>query len=57
VGYIRQVRASIRQPVTVSNDYNCWNKPQAKQIADEVYFIGLHAYAFWNNNTLAQAVQ
>ena len=45
VGYIRQVRTSIRQSATVSDAYNFWNKRQAKQIADEVDFIGLHAYA------------
>ncbi len=49
---IREVRASIEQPVTVSDDYNFWNKPQAKKIADEIDFICLHAYAFWNNKTL-----
>ncbi len=49
---IRQVRASIRQPVTVSDDYNFWNKPQARRIADELDFICLHAYAFWNNKEL-----
>jgi len=53
---IRLVRASIAQPVTVSDDYNFWNKPQAKKIADEIDFICLHAYAFWNNKTLAVAM-
>ncbi len=52
IGYIRDVRSRIRQPVTVADDYNFWNKPQAKKIADEVDFICLHAYAFWNNKTL-----
>ena len=49
---IRRVRANISQPVTVSDDYNFWNKPQAKRVADEIDFICLHAYAFWNNKTL-----
>ncbi|NNF51602.1 MAG: glycosyl hydrolase family 17 [Gammaproteobacteria bacterium] len=53
---IRQVRASIQQPVTVSDDYNFWNKPHAKKIANEVDFICLHAYAFWNNKTLDEAM-
>jgi len=56
IGQIREVRASIRQPVTVSDDYNFWNKPQAGKIADEVDFICLHAYAFWNNKTLDLAM-
>jgi exo-beta-1,3-glucanase (GH17 family) len=53
---IREVRASIEQPVTVADDYNFWNKPQAQKIADEIDFICLHAYAFWNNKTLDVAM-
>ena len=56
IGYIRKVRSSIKQPVTVNDDYNFWNKPHAKKIADEIDFIGLHAYAFWNNKTLDDAM-
>ena len=56
IGQIRQVRASIAQPVTVSDDYNFWNKPQAQKIADEIDFVCLHAYAFWNNKTLDVAM-
>ncbi len=56
IGYIRDVRARIRQAVTVNDDYNFWNKPAAKKIAAEVDFIGLHAYAFWNNKTIDEAM-
>jgi exo-beta-1,3-glucanase (GH17 family) len=56
VEYIRHVRGSIRQPVTVSDDYNFWNKQYAGIVAHEVDFIGLHAYAFWNNQPLEQAM-
>ncbi len=52
IAWIREVRGAIRQPVTVSDDYNFWNKPQAKKIAAEIDFICLHAYAFWNDKTL-----
>ncbi|MGB5441919.1 MAG: glycosyl hydrolase family 17, partial [Gammaproteobacteria bacterium] len=48
IGYIRDVRSKIKQPVTVNDDYNFWNKDPSKKIAGEVDFIGLHAYAFWN---------
>jgi exo-beta-1,3-glucanase (GH17 family) len=54
---LREVRSSIKQPVTVNDDYNFWNKPQAARIAAEVDFIGLHAYAFWNNQRLKDALQ
>lgn len=57
IAAIRKVRSQIRQPVTVNDDYNFWNKPHARKIADEVDFIGLHAYAFWNNKTLDVALE
>jgi exo-beta-1,3-glucanase (GH17 family) len=57
IDYIRDVRSRVKQPVSVNDDYNFWNKPQAKRIADEVDFIGLHAYAFWNNKTIDIATQ
>ena len=56
VGYIRDVRSRIKQPVTVNDDYNFWNKEHSKKIAAEVDFIGLHAYAFWNNKTVSEAM-
>jgi exo-beta-1,3-glucanase (GH17 family) len=56
VGYIRDVRSKITQPVTVSDDYSFWNKDHARRIAAEVDFIGLHAYAFWNNKRLSAAM-
>jgi exo-beta-1,3-glucanase (GH17 family) len=56
IEYIRRVRAQISQPVTVNDDYNFWNKPRARKIVNEVDFIGLHAYAFWNNKTIDEAL-
>ncbi len=53
---IRHVRANVPQPVTVADDYNFWNKPRARRVADELDFICLHAYAFWNNKTLEVAM-
>ena len=57
VAYIRQVRSKVKQPVTVNDDYNFWNKPYSKKIAKEIDFIGLHAYAFWNDKTIDQAME
>ena len=56
VGYLRKVRANVSQPVTVNDDYNFWNKPHAKKIVSEIDFIGMHAYAFWNNITLKESM-
>lgn len=52
IAYIRDTRARVIQPVSVNDDYNFWNKPHARKIAEEIDFIGLHAYAFWNNKTI-----
>ncbi len=57
IDYIREVRAKVKQPVTVNDDYNFWNKEISYRIADEIDFIGLHAYAFWNDRTLEQAME
>lgn len=56
IAYIRKVRSNVKQPVTVNDDYNFWNKPHAGKVAAEIDFIGLHAYAFWNNKTLAESM-
>ncbi len=56
IAYIRKVRAAIHQPVTVCDDYNFWNKPRSMQVANEIDFIGLHAYAFWNNKSVDVAM-
>lgn len=56
IGHIRDVRANIKQPVTVNDDYNFWNKDRSQKIAREIDFIGLHAYAFWNDKTIDEAM-
>jgi exo-beta-1,3-glucanase (GH17 family) len=57
IDQIRQVRAAIKQPVTVSDDYNFWNKLNAKKVADELDFICLHGYALWNSQQLKQGLE
>lgn len=57
IEYLQAVRAAVQQPVTVVDDYNFWNKPHAALIAQEVDFIGLNAYAFWNNKTIDEALE
>lgn len=56
IEYIREVRSKIKQPVTVNDDYNFWNKPHAAKIVAEVDFIGLHAYAFWNDKKIGESI-
>ena len=56
IGYIREVRGAIAQPVTTADDYNFWNKEESYAVADEVDFLLLHAYAMWNQQQLDDAV-
>ena len=48
VGYIREARARTRIPVTTADDYNYWNKPASRAVADEVDFVMTHAHPMWN---------
>ncbi|MEQ8771098.1 MAG: hypothetical protein RIB60_11390 [Phycisphaerales bacterium] len=54
---IRDVRRRVSCPVTTCDDYNFWNRPESAAVAAEVDFIGLHAYAMWNTQTLANALE
>lgn len=56
IAHIKTARAGVKQPVTTADDYNFWNKPASHAVADEVDFLLLHAYAMWNQQTLANAV-
>jgi exo-beta-1,3-glucanase (GH17 family) len=56
LGHIREVRAAVEQPVTTADDYNFWNKPESRAFVEEIDFIVLHAYAMWNQQSLADAV-
>ena len=54
--WVKHVKASVNVPVTLADDYNFWNKPWSQDIAHELDFIVLHAYAMWNSKTLDEAV-
>lgn len=47
VQYIKEVRKSTKVPVTTADDFNFWNKPESKKVADEVDFIITHVHALW----------
>ncbi len=56
IGHLREVRERVPCPVTTCDDYNFWNKPESAAIAEEIDFIGLHAYAMWNSQPLVDAL-
>jgi exo-beta-1,3-glucanase (GH17 family) len=55
IGYVRQVKQSIDQPVTVADNYEWWIKDGAS-LAVEVDFIGVHTYPAWENKTIDEAL-
>jgi len=56
IRYLRAVRSQISQPVTTADDYNFWNKPESREVAQEVDFIVTHMYPLWNGITLPNAL-
>lgn len=55
IGYVRQVKLSINQAVTVADNYEWWIKDGAS-LAAEVDFIGVHTYPAWENKTIDEAL-
>jgi exo-beta-1,3-glucanase (GH17 family) len=56
IKYLRTVRNNTSVPITVADDYNFWNKPESRLVADEVDFIVAHIYSLWNGKTLGNAI-
>ncbi len=55
IGYVRHVKKSIKQPVTVADNYEWWIR-DGTPLAAEVDFIGVHTYPAWENKTIEQAL-
>ncbi len=56
IDHVRRVRAGVRQPVTVADDFNWWNKPESRVLAAELDFVMMHAHPLWNGLQLEAAV-
>ena len=55
IGYVRQVKEAIHQPVTVAENYAWWIKDGAP-LAAEVDFVGIHTYPVWEDRTIDEAL-
>ncbi len=55
ITYVRRVKASINQPVTVADNYAWWIRDGAA-LAAEVDFLGVHTYPVWENKTIDEAL-
>ena len=51
VGYIREVRAAVQQPVSYADVWGLWLK--YPEIADEVDFITIHILPYWEDEPVA----
>ena len=56
INYVREVRARSPVAVTVADDFNFWNKPESRAVADEVDFLMVHAHPLWNGLQLDDAM-
>lgn len=55
IAYVRQVKRSISQPVTVADNYEWWISDGAP-LAEVVDFLGVHTYPAWENKTIDEAL-
>jgi exo-beta-1,3-glucanase (GH17 family) len=55
ISYVRQVKASIEQPVTVADNYVWWARSGAA-LAAELDFLGVHTYPLWEHKTVEEGL-
>ena len=55
IRYVRQVKASVTQPVTVADNYVWW-RDHGTELAREVDFITIHTYPLWERKDIDEAL-
>jgi exo-beta-1,3-glucanase (GH17 family) len=55
IGYVRRVKRSISQPVTVAENCHWWAQHGAR-LAKEVDFVSIHTYAQWEGKDIEEAM-
>lgn len=55
IGYVRKVKQSVHQPVTVCDNYNWWAHNGAA-LAKELDFISVHTYPIWEGKDIDEAM-
>lgn len=55
IQYVREVKASIVQPVTVADNYEWWIR-DGEQLAAELDFLGVHTYPAWEEKSIDEAL-
>jgi exo-beta-1,3-glucanase (GH17 family) len=55
IGYVRQVKKAVAQPITVADNYAWWARHGAA-LAGELDFISVHTYPVWEGKDIDQAL-
>jgi len=55
IGYVRQVKAAVNQPVTVAENYEWWIR-YGEALAAEVDFLGVHSYPVWEGRSIDEGL-
>lgn len=55
IRYVRKVKRSIAQPVTVADNYDWWAKHGAT-LAKELDFVSVHTYPVWEGKNIDEAM-
>lgn len=55
IKFVRQVKRSVRQPVTVADNYNWWAHHGAV-LAKELDFVSVHTYPAWEKKDIDEAM-
>ncbi len=56
ISYVHKVKKSIKQPVTVAENYEWWAANGAK-LAKELDFIAIHIYPIWEGKDIDEGIQ
>ena len=55
ISYVRNVKVSIEQPVTVADNYKWWAE-QGADLAKEVDFVSIHTYPVWEGKDIDEGL-
>ena len=55
IGYVREVKKAVEQPVTVADNYNWWAHHGAA-LAKELDFVSVHVYPAWEEKDIDEAI-
>ncbi|MGJ8724885.1 MAG: glycosyl hydrolase family 17 protein [Roseibacillus sp.] len=55
ITYVKEVKAAIKQPVTVADNYEWWAQ-HGQALAKELDFVSVHIYPVWEGKDIHQAM-